>query len=326
MNKFSELSSAEGRDEHFRLLMQEWEVLNERAKHELIYEEVLCPLECSSQSELLFVKKESSFVRCPDCDIVYLSPQLTESVLAEHFALSPAWEVWAKAVLSTRGQQDIDREKYLTAINTIKRCHPNARSILDIGANSGFFLSLAQKAGLEVSGVEPSQAACEVAERLHELKPFNGRFCEFPANENSFDVITFWASLEYHKDPMGALQKAVGLLKPKGLLLIFVSGNANSLVMRMLRERCVGFLFNRPWYFSPLSLDRFVSHVDQRVSLRERYSQIDCLDVIERYLNYGDPYGKSSPQFFSQEERRMLSGIIDQNHMGYKFFSLYQKV
>ncbi len=325
MSRFRGLSATEGRREHFRLLEEEAQELHERARTEPIFEEVECPLDCSKESETIFTKDGSNFVRCPGCGLIYVNPQLTEAALAEHFASSPAWEVWAKSVLPSPEQQAFDSEKYRSALETMKIVHPEGRRLLDIGANSGFFLSLAREAGFEVSGIEPSAAAGKVAGELFDLTLFHGQFADYPAAENSFDVITFWASLEYHKHPGAAVDRALKLLGPKGLLLIFISGNAHSLVMRLLRERCVGFLFNRLWYFSPESLDRLVYRVAPTLNLLERYSVIPSLDIISRYLSYDDPYGATPPQLFSGDELESLQDIIESKNMGYKFLSIYRK-
>ena len=325
MNRFVGLSVTEGRREHFRLLSEEARALQERGETEPIFEEVNCPLGCPEQPEPLFIKDGSNFVRCPGCGLIYVNPQLTELALAKHFASSPAWEVWAKSVLPSPEQQAFDLEKYRSALETIKRLHPGAKRLLDIGANSGQFLSLAQKEGFEVSGIEPSEAACKVARELFGLNLFNGQLADYTAEENSFDIITFWASLEYHKYPKAAIGKALKLLRSDGLLLVFISGNAHSLVMRMFRERCVGFLFNRLWYFSPESLDRLISQVSPALSLVERHSVIPSLDVIAHYLSYEDPYSESPQQLFSEGELGLLQNIIESNDMGYKFLSIYRK-
>jgi len=319
----SGLSMDQGRREHFRLLMEEWDLFCEQAKKEPIFEKVSCLMECNKQPEFLFSKHGSSFVRCPGCGLIYLNPQLTESALAKHFVSSPAWEVWANAVLTSKEQREFDREKYISSLKALKKMIPGVVKLLDVGANSGFFVSLAKDSGFLAQGIEPSLAACKVAKELYDLTLFNGRFEDYTAQEASFDVITFWASLEYNKNPREVLRKALHILKPGGLLLIYISGNANSLVMRMLREKCVGFLFNRLWYFSPASLDKLIMYVKPTLKFIERKSMVPSLDVIASYLDYMDPYEGNS-KLFSEDELRMLLDLIEKKDMGYKFLSIYR--
>jgi len=324
LSEFKGLSVTEARREHFRLLKEESRILHERAANEPILEEVDCPLECAAEPEFLFVKDGSSFVRCPDCGLIYVNPQMTETTLSEHFASSPAWEVWASTVLPSSEQQTFDREKYRSALENIQKLHPSGKKLLDIGASSGLFLSLAQESGYEISGIEPSEAACDVAKQLFGISLSNSNFADYSCEENCFDIVTFWASLEYHKHPKAALVKASTLLCPKGLLLIFVSGNAHSFAMRMLKEQNVGFLFNRLWYFSPASLDRLVTQVDPSLNLVERDSLVPSLDVIARYLSYEDPYNNSTQELFTEDELGILKDLIESKAMGYKFLSIYR--
>lgn len=315
------LSVTEARQLHFRLLDEEWAALSAAET-----ESVSCPVGCSRQPETVFVKHGTVFVRCPDCGLVFINPQLTEAALTQHFTHSPAWEVWARDVLPSPEQLAFDAEKYGKALDQLAAVVPAGGQLLDVGANSGVFLSLARARGWTVSGVEPSEAACRVARDVNGVDLFCGTFDQFQAPAKSFDLITFWASLEYGKHPDRSVAKALDLLKPGGALLIFISGNAHSLVMRALRERCVGFLFNRSWYFSPDSLDALVMRRSQaQVTLVERHSVIPSVDVLARALDYmPDPYAGPIPAVLDDIELQALCRFIERRHMGYKFQSVYK--
>lgn len=318
------LSVTEGRRLHFRLLDEEWEALRRRAEFEPLLEEARCPADCPQPSRFIFDKNGCRFHRCPGCGLVFVNPQLTAAALSEHFATSPAWQVWAESVLADPSQQAADRAKYRAALDAIAPLNGGTPGrVLDIGANSGVFLAEARAAGWEVTGVEPSRAACDFALRTRGISLLRCGFADYANRDEPFDLITFWASLEYHKDPAAAVAKALSLLAPGGLLLVLVSGNAHSLVMRVLREHCVGFLFNRPWYFTPDALDRLVR--GPGIELVQRHSIIASLDVLSRWLDYRDPYEGSIPDLFSEEEIGALESRIDARHMGYKFQSIYRK-
>lgn len=316
----SGLGITEARRLHFRLLDEEWDALAGRPD---LVEEVPCPVGCTAAPVVLFEKRGSTFVRCPDCGLVFLNPQLTETAMVDHFTRSEAWVIWARDVLPDPEQQAFDRRKYAAAMDHVGGLIDGPGRVLDVGANSGIFLSIARERGWDIAGIEPSEGACRVARDLNGVDLWNGMFRDFEAEPGSFDLITFWASFEYDKRPAVVVEKAVSLLRPGGLLLIYISGNCHSLVMRMLREKCVGYVFNRPWSFGPESLDRLV--LKGGTSLIERHSVIPSLDVIERYLDYGDGYGDAVPALFREPERRALQAVIEAEHMGYKFQSIYRK-
>ena len=321
MNAFASLSVNEARRRHFELLDGEWDELAERQADSTTWEDASCCCGSVAKAELLFEKKGTRFVRCPACTTIFVSPQLTEKALSDHFTHSPAWEAWSRVLLDP-DQMAFDRGKYEGALDHLDALRPNGGRLLDVGANSGVFLDAARKRNWQVDGIEPSEAACDVAREQLGIDLFCGTFAAFPAQAASYDLITFWASLEYTRHPEKSIDRARELLAPEGLLLIFVSGNSHSLVMRMLKQHCIGYLFNRPWYFSPQGLDALV--LRPGIELLERHSIIPSLDVVQRYLDDREPYGTEEPALFTDGQIDLLERLIAENHMGYKFQSIYR--
>lgn len=323
-------STQKYRKEHFRLLDEEWTNLID-SKTGLVYdnlvEEINCPV-CGSESyKTIFIKKGLHFVRCynPQCTHVFINPQLNEEVLNQHFRNSKAWEIWSKHVLTSEEQLEFDKKKFELGIDKITSLMENKTnlSILDVGCSSGVFLSLLQRKGWEAYGIEPSIEACGFAREHFQLNVFNGSFIDYHIKKK-FDVITFWASLEYNKHVKNIIAKADNLLKPHGLILILISGNSHSLVMRALQDKCVGYLFNRCNSFNPQSLD-YLLNIFQ-FEFIHRHSIIPETDVILNYLNYDSPYAPEFEcRFISTQDRKQIKSIIERNHMGYKFLSIYRR-
>ena len=91
-------------------------------------------------------------------------------------------------------------------------------SILDIGAGTGDFLSVAKNDGWNTTGIEPSERAKAIA---------IGKGISFVDNtsdlvEGSFDVITMWHVLEHVPDLDFQIKELKRLLKPTGTLVIAV--------------------------------------------------------------------------------------------------------
>jgi len=103
-------------------------------------------------------------------------------------------------------------------LNLINSLQPNKGKILDIGAGTGDFLSVAKNDGWETIGVEPSDRAKAIAknkgvsfvEETTELK------------NHSFDVISMWHVLEHVPDLDKQIKELKRLLKPTGTLIIAV--------------------------------------------------------------------------------------------------------
>ena len=92
--------------------------------------------------------------------------------------------------------------------------------LLDVGAGFGTFLRLARERGWDAAGIEISRFAAEQIRRRHGLPVFEGDLCELPAADASFDLITFWDSLEHVERPRQNLERAWRLLRPGGMLLL----------------------------------------------------------------------------------------------------------
>jgi 2-polyprenyl-3-methyl-5-hydroxy-6-metoxy-1,4-benzoquinol methylase len=103
-------------------------------------------------------------------------------------------------------------------LNLINLLQPNKGKLLDIGAGTGEFLSVAKKDGWQIMGVEPSERAKSIA--LNKGVPFVEQTGEL--ENNSFDVISMWHVLEHVPDLDKQIKELKRLLKPTGTLIIAV--------------------------------------------------------------------------------------------------------
>ena len=103
-------------------------------------------------------------------------------------------------------------------LNLINSLQSNKGRILDIGAGTGDFLSVAKNDGWQTIGVEPSDKAKAIAKKK------GVSFVELTTElENqSFDVISMWHVLEHVPDLYKQIKELKRLLKPTGTLIIAV--------------------------------------------------------------------------------------------------------
>jgi 2-polyprenyl-3-methyl-5-hydroxy-6-metoxy-1,4-benzoquinol methylase len=92
--------------------------------------------------------------------------------------------------------------------------------LLDVGSALGTFLKIAESRGWKPEGVEISKFAADFARRERGLTVFNGDLEHFPAADGSFDVVTFWDSIEHVTHPRENLRTAARLLRPGGIVLL----------------------------------------------------------------------------------------------------------
>ncbi len=103
-------------------------------------------------------------------------------------------------------------------LNLINSLQQNKGKILDIGAGTGEFLSVAQQDGWQTTGVEPSDKAKQIA--INKGVSFVEAIAQL--EDRSFDVITMWHVLEHVPDLDHQIKELKRLLKPTGSLIIAV--------------------------------------------------------------------------------------------------------
>ncbi|QBN19263.1 class I SAM-dependent methyltransferase [Flavobacterium nackdongense] len=103
-------------------------------------------------------------------------------------------------------------------LNLINSLQPQKGMILDIGAGTGDFLSVAKNDGWQTVGVEPSERAKSIA--INKGVSFVEETSEL--ENHSFDVISMWHVLEHVPDLDKQIKELKRLLKPTGSLIIAV--------------------------------------------------------------------------------------------------------
>ncbi len=103
-------------------------------------------------------------------------------------------------------------------LHLINSLQPNKGRILDIGAGTGDFLSVAKNDGWMTTGVEPSDRAKAIA--VNKGVSFVEETSEL--ENHSFDLISMWHVLEHVPDLDKQIKELKRLLKPTGTLIIAV--------------------------------------------------------------------------------------------------------
>lgn len=92
---------------------------------------------------------------------------------------------------------------------------------LDVGCAAGYFVEYLKERGWRARGVEISKhAASHGLEKLKLDILIDDFLTTGKLEKNSFDLITFWASLEHMSDPGAVLRRSWELLKPGGQMFL----------------------------------------------------------------------------------------------------------
>lgn len=104
----------------------------------------------------------------------------------------------------------------------IRRHFGNGKKILDIGCGTGFFSKNLLEMGYEVTSVDGSSLALEYSKKRGLENLILSDACKLPFPDNSFDAVVALDILEHIKDDGAAVREWTRVLKPGGIMLIFV--------------------------------------------------------------------------------------------------------
>jgi len=212
-------------------------------------EHVVCPCGSPTMPVDVFQTPTRRYVRCPDCELVFLNPRpLGTSV--EEFYREDYDEAYGEAEASS------DRHPVFESVArrlSLYRQPPGR--LLDVGCGDGAFLSLCQSAGWTCYGLELSKRAATRAARRG-LTVLTPNWLERGREHEPFDAITIVNVLETVTNPAGLLRQVAGALSPSGLLVIRATNGAFHLPMR-IPARWAGSRYDQAFHlflYSPQAL------------------------------------------------------------------------
>jgi SAM-dependent methyltransferase len=237
-------------------------------------------------------------VHCPTCGFLYRNPGIQPARLGELYAGSG----YGRFLAGRYGRKRLRR--YCLVLDAF---HPvfadgAGRRLLDFGCGAGLFLELAHERGFEGYGVDLSPAAVR---RAHKRPGGSNARVGSPLDvpeiaAGGFDVITLWSVMAHLADPIGDLRMLRGLMAADGVLLI-LTVNANSLLLKAQGAEWGGFTPNHLKFFSPATLTRAL-HLAGFPA------------VVVRPM-YTDPVESGTTRLRPRQERR-LRRAIDRGNRG----------
>ena len=194
----------------------------------------------------LNMKSEIYCVRCSNCGLSYLNPMPTFEELRQYYEND-------FDIISNRNNQS-----YLRGSDYIKNQlvafekYVRRGRLLDIGCGTGNFVFRARELGWEAYGVEVSKRYSDFLRYELRLNVVNTSVEEVNFSSNFFDAVILNHVLEHLCDPKSVLKKIHGFLKKKGILVLYMPNELESLYSKLMLE---DFLF----YFQPR--DRPTDHL-----------------------------------------------------------------
>jgi len=158
--------------------------------------------------------------RCKKCGLVYSNPQASEETLKEYYER----EAFKDSMndIATKMEELVPKHQLFWK-GISEQIKPGR--FLDVGCNTGHFLSVGQKYGWDVYGVDLSEHAIRYGQGKLGLKNlqlsdlFNAQY-----PDNFFDYVHCWHALEHVTDPTALLFEINRIMKKGAKLIIGVPG------------------------------------------------------------------------------------------------------
>ncbi|MDQ4090967.1 MAG: bifunctional glycosyltransferase/class I SAM-dependent methyltransferase [Actinomycetota bacterium] len=184
-------------------------------------------------------------IQCRDCGLLSAVVPLEAAEILSNYA---------EVVDPTYLDEEPSRREVFTWFATAMAGHPvRGKRLLEIGANVGLFLSVADEHGWEARGIEPSAWAVEEGRRRFGVDIRQGTIESLDEPERSADVVAMFDVLEHLVDPVSALKALRPLLDDEGLLILSTV-NAAGLHARVRKGSWPWFIRSHLFYFTPRTL------------------------------------------------------------------------
>ena len=197
-------------------------------------------------------------VRCTHCGLLLTNPRDDDETLAQ---------VYAALQDATYDREDHNRRRTAQIfLDLIAQYHAPAR-LLDVGCATGLFVSVAQQAGWQVTGLEVSSwAVAQAQKRCPQANYVVGLLEEIDFPAGSFDAVTLWDVLEHVPSP------AEALLRVRRWVLL-------------LREHL--------WYFDSATIAQLLQHNDfELICTKANWVHFSLKNVLMRLAQYPGLIGR----------------------------------
>ena len=275
-----------------------------------------CPV-CESTNELeIFIKEGGRYVKCQDCNMIYLNPVFTNVAIEKYYNENHSLQ-------SEVVESDTDNfyvNIYNAGLDDIQEIFSSLSNILDIGCSSGTFLDLAKKRKLDTFGIELNKTEYIFSkEKGH--KVYNDLLENINFEEN-FDLITLWDVFEHLIDGEFYLNEMKKNLTNNGLIFLQIP-SSDSLAAKILREHCN--MYDGLEHVNLYGVETIKILAEkcgfEVLSLKTVISEIG---VINNYLNYEDPY------LGSTKNKEFIPNVINEEQIhetlqGYKIQVILRK-
>lgn len=231
---------------------------------------VSASLACTSLEHGVFGR----IVQCRACGLQYRSPREDTATILSWYAdvEDPLYLAEEPARVAT----------FLQALRRLEKRVPVRGPLVDLGCYTGVFLDVAARAGWQVTGVEPSRWAGNVARRRG-YTVHQGTVATAPLAAGSYAVVTMWDVAEHLPDPVRELQLARQVARDDGYLVVSTL-RVDAWIVRLLGRRWPWYMRMHLIYYTRETLAAVLASAGWRMVFLETYPHSVTLGYLAHKL------------------------------------------
>lgn len=224
---------------------------------------VACPACGETSARRAFDKYRCQFVRCSDCETLYMSPRPTPALMDDYYSHSENYRLWAEHIFPTSEasrREKLCRPMLASIVDACARHGVATGHLVELGPGFGTFAELVKDSGLfrRVSVVERTpEMARSCRQRGLEVHECAAEDLHAQGGDLA-DVLVCFEVIEHVFDPVVFLDAASGLLRPGGLL-VMTCPNGQGFDTATLGAASVAVDTEHVNLFNPASMGRLLS-------------------------------------------------------------------
>ena len=252
-------------------------------KHGRIPDDLLaaraCPTCGSDRGRPELEKDHMQLLRCGVCDLVYVSPTFDEAHYREVYASQEYQEIVRDLGIKSHEYrvERFGRERVELMARHLDAARPR---YLDVGCSTGFVVEAARNAGWDAIGLDLNPSAIEFG-RARGLDLRTASLEDEVFDAESFAAVSLFDVLEHLHDPVRTLRRCARLLRPGGIVFLYVPNYDSA--SRLLMGKDAHFIWptHHLNYYTPATIRDLMA----REGLTTVYLATEGLDVTD-YLWY----------------------------------------